>query len=80
MCSASPLLLQLLLHNPAEFPDFYGGKFPYFFVGRNRRVSVIVKPAMMTTSDDLRGYEPSRRRCYYPTERKLRYFQVKPSA
>lgn len=37
---------------------------------------MIIEPSAISFSDELRGYEPSERACFFPEERRLRYFQV----
>ncbi|KAK3911814.1 Pickpocket protein 28 [Frankliniella fusca] len=73
LCRGPVQGFKVLLHNPAEIPRI--GQ-QYFRAPLNQEVVVVVKPSMMTTSEGLREYEPSRRQCYFPYERHLRYFQV----
>ncbi|XP_034256548.1 pickpocket protein 28-like isoform X2 [Thrips palmi] len=73
LCRGPVQGFKVLLHNPAEIPRI--GQ-QYFRAPLNQEVVVVVKPSMMTTSDGLRDYEPSRRQCYFPSERHLRYFKV----
>ncbi|KAE8744812.1 hypothetical protein FOCC_FOCC008536 [Frankliniella occidentalis] len=73
LCRGPVQGFKVLLHNPAEVPRI---NQQYFRAPLNQEVVVVVKPSMMTTSDGLKDYEPSRRQCYLPTERQLRYFKV----
>lgn len=35
-----------------------------------------IKATQITTSDGLRGYEPSKRQCFFNSDRQLRFFKV----
>lgn len=41
-----------------------------------QQVVVRVRPKVILTSDELRNFEPNQRKCYYSTERKLRFFRI----
>lgn len=71
--SSLRLELQILLHNPAEVPRV--GQ-QYFRAALNQEVVVSIKPEMMTTSEGLKGYDPHKRNCYFPSERDLSFFKV----
>lgn len=60
------------MHHPAEVPRV-GSQ--YFRVPLNQEVVVSIKPDMMTTSEGLRGYDPYRRQCFFPSERYLAFYQ-----
>ncbi|GLV34809.1 pickpocket 26 [Carabus blaptoides fortunei] len=64
---------KILLHNPAETPRV---SQQYFRAPLNQEVIVAVQPDMMTTSDGLKDYHPSRRHCYFPNEKQLRFYKV----
>lgn len=64
---------KILLHTPGEIPQV---SKQYFRVPLNQEVVVSVKPNMITTSEGLRHYAPSRRQCFFNEERNLRYFEV----
>ncbi|XP_050294515.1 pickpocket protein 28-like isoform X2 [Anthonomus grandis grandis] len=64
---------KILLHNPAETPRV---SLQYFRAPLNQEVVVAIKPDMMTTSENLKSYEPHMRQCYFPTERNLAFFQT----
>ncbi|CAG9865181.1 unnamed protein product [Phyllotreta striolata] len=72
ICKGPVQGFKVLLHNPSELPRM---SRQYFRVPLNQEVVVSVKPDMMTTSSGLRGYNPHRRQCYFPTERYLSFFQ-----
>ncbi|KAG7312367.1 hypothetical protein JYU34_001855 [Plutella xylostella] len=73
LCKGPVQGFKILLHNPAELPRL---SQQYFRSPLSQEVVVAVKPKMMTTSEGLRPYDPTRRQCYFPTERYLRYFKV----
>lgn len=67
------LLLQVLLHNPTDFPNVVN---QYFRVPLDRDVVVGIKPNVMNTSTELRSYPPERRQCFFATERHLLHFSI----
>ncbi|XP_049875788.1 pickpocket protein 28 isoform X2 [Pectinophora gossypiella] len=73
LCKGPVQGFKILLHNPAELPRL---SQQYFRSPLSQEVVVAVKPKMMTTSDGLRPYDPSRRKCYFQNERYLQYFKV----
>nr|XP_049705408.1 pickpocket protein 28 isoform X1 [Helicoverpa armigera] len=73
LCRGPVQGFKILLHNPAELPRL---SQQYFRSPLSQEVVVAVKPKMMTTSSGLKPYEPTRRQCYFPTERYLQYFKV----
>lgn len=36
---------------------------------------VLIKPKLITTSDGLRSYEPDKRKCYFDSDRRLRFYK-----
>ncbi|ERL89696.1 hypothetical protein D910_07059, partial [Dendroctonus ponderosae] len=72
ICKGPVQGFKIHLHNPAETPRV---GMQYFRAPLNQEVVVAVKPDMMTTSDGLRDYDPHRRQCFFPKERRLAYFQ-----
>ncbi|XP_039295956.1 pickpocket protein 28-like isoform X2 [Nilaparvata lugens] len=73
LCSGFLKGFTVTLHNPAEIAPVSDR---YFDVPLNQKVSLAVKPNMMTTSSNLRNYSPERRQCYFAHERKLAFFKV----
>lgn len=47
----------------------------YFHTEFFEDVSIMVKPKVMTTSNELRNYKPKQRECFYHYERQLRFFK-----
>lgn len=72
ICKGPVQGFKILLHHPGEVPRV---STQYFRAPLNQEVIVNVKPDMMTTSDSLRDYDPHRRKCYFSTERELRFYQ-----
>jgi acid-sensing ion channel, other len=56
---------------PYEVPQL---KTSYFDLHLKHSLTSVVKPKMMTTSDELRDYSVSERKCYFSNERRLQYF------
>ncbi|KAM3965775.1 pickpocket protein 28 [Aphomia sociella] len=73
LCRGPVQGFKILLHNPAELPRL---SQQYFRSPLSQEVVVAVKPKMMTTSEGLRAYDPTRRQCYFPSERYLNYFKI----
>lgn len=63
---------QVAVHSPVEIPQMQ--QRTRCLLGEELLVNV--KPATISTSDDLRYYTPLQRRCFFPEERQLRYFRV----
>lgn len=40
------------------------------------QVDIYVKAKMITTSENLRGYKPNQRQCFFDSDRQLRYFKI----
>ena len=64
---------KILLHTPGEVPQV---SKHYFRVPLNQEVLVSIQPQMITTSEDLRDYDPNIRGCFFHSERKLQFFKV----
>ncbi|RZF48039.1 hypothetical protein LSTR_LSTR002105 [Laodelphax striatellus] len=66
------LLLEVVIHNPAETPTAYHA---IASAEKDSRTAIVVTPKLVLTSDDLKSWLPEERGCYYNHERKLRYFK-----
>lgn len=64
--------MRVSLHMPNRIPR---PSEVYFHVGLESLVSASVLPTMSYTSTDVKSFEPDVRNCYFPKERKLRYFK-----
>ncbi|XP_077285510.1 pickpocket protein 28-like [Arctopsyche grandis] len=73
LCRGPVQGFKVSLHTPVEMPQV---SQQYFRVPLNQEVIAAVKPNMITTSEGLKSYNPKRRQCYFPNERKLRYYKV----
>ncbi|KAM3957840.1 pickpocket protein 28-like [Aphomia sociella] len=63
----------IFLQHPGDHPQT---SQHYFAALPNRITSVGLKVNMITTADSLKDYSPKARQCYFPTERKLKYFKI----
>ncbi|KAF2887052.1 hypothetical protein ILUMI_19121, partial [Ignelater luminosus] len=63
----------VILHQPGDLPRFHER---YFWVSLDQVVSASVIPSMMTTSTELKHYDPQDRKCYFNHERRLRFFKI----
>ncbi|KAK3911817.1 Pickpocket protein 28 [Frankliniella fusca] len=61
-----------VLHGPAELPHMQHAT--RVLMGEETLMQIL--PATTSTSEDLRGFDPFRRGCYFPGERELRHFKV----
>lgn len=64
---------KVLIHNPSEVPRF---SMNFVRMPFDQDFLVAVKPKMITTSNDLRDYDPHQRGCYFDGEYQLRFFKV----
>ncbi|CAH0564375.1 unnamed protein product [Brassicogethes aeneus] len=70
-CKSSLQGFRVMLHTPTRVPLF---SQQYFRVPLNQEVVAAIQPNMITTSDSVKMYNPQRRKCYFPSERKLKFF------
>jgi hypothetical protein len=67
--------LSFIVHSPFELPgssdDYDTILFDYGY-----ELEVLITPEIIRTDEDLKSYDPHERGCFFPGERKLRYFQV----
>ncbi|CAH1100668.1 unnamed protein product [Psylliodes chrysocephalus] len=63
----------VLIHPPHTLPRL---KKQFFTVGFKQSVMASVRPNEMTTSDQVLQFDSSIRKCYFSTEKKLKYFKV----
>ncbi|KAF2895608.1 hypothetical protein ILUMI_10567, partial [Ignelater luminosus] len=61
------------VHHPADIPRVEEN---YFRLSLNEVVNAAIKPNMMTTNEKVYNYKPRDRQCYFPEEKKLRFFKV----
>lgn len=64
---------KIVLHMPTRVPIV---SQEYILVPFNRATTISIIPTMISTSDMLRSYKPSQRGCYFPDEKKLKYFKI----
>ena len=61
-----------MLHSPVRIPKL---KQEYFRVPLNQEVVAAVHPIMIMTSPAVQGFNVEKRECYFPSEKKLKYFR-----
>lgn len=73
------------LHNSSQYRNGFSiffkqpgetRTYPFYEFEILKRISILVKPKFVTTSEKLRSYSPSIRRCFFNSERKLRFYQI----
>lgn len=71
-CKETAEGFRLALHTPDETPrqasHFY--RIPF-----NAETLIAVQPRVMSTSDNLKQYPPKKRQCYFPGEKRLRFYK-----
>ncbi|KAI5638681.1 amiloride-sensitive sodium channel domain-containing protein [Phthorimaea operculella] len=63
----------IFIQHPADLPQ---SSRHYFAALPGQISSLAVKFSMLTADDALKGYDPEVRQCYFPGDRKLRYFRI----
>ncbi|KAF5277676.1 hypothetical protein FQA39_LY18445 [Lamprigera yunnana] len=72
-CSDALEGYKVTLHNPTQVPLV---SHDYFRVGLNQVATVSVKPVVVKTSNQLKRYRPTQRKCYFSEERQLLFFKM----
>jgi hypothetical protein len=67
--------LSFNVHSPFELPGSADDSETIMF-DFGYELEVLITPEIIRTDEDLKSYGPHARGCYFPGERKLRYFQV----
>lgn len=47
----------------------------HIYIEMNQVINVLIKPKIIITSEKLRNYSPKQRRCFFNSERRLRFFE-----
>jgi acid-sensing ion channel, other len=64
---------RLAFHTPDELPRFAS----YFLnIPFNVETSILIKPRVMSTSNNLKNYKPKERQCYFNGEKELKFFKA----
>ncbi|XP_018572876.1 pickpocket protein 28-like [Anoplophora glabripennis] len=63
----------IVLHTPHSIPQV---KQRYFQVPFDTSVIAVIQPKMMTTSEEVKKYDPIDRECYFTNERPLKFFKI----
>lgn len=64
---------RIFLHVPGEVPNMSRNVIQ---VAPSEIAEFSVKATLTTTSEGLRSYEPSRRQCFFSSDRQLRFFKI----
>ncbi|GBP43268.1 Pickpocket protein 28 [Eumeta japonica] len=62
---------KIILHHPMDSPRAK----PFYYIQGGQEGALSISFHMITTSEKLKSYAPHIRQCYFPAERKLRYFK-----
>ncbi|RZB38940.1 ASC domain containing protein [Asbolus verrucosus] len=63
---------KVVLHSAVRIPKL---KQEYFRLPLDQAVVVAVQPVMITTSEEVKSFDPEKRDCYFPSEISLKYFK-----
>ncbi|CAG9859505.1 unnamed protein product [Phyllotreta striolata] len=72
-CKKARTGFRVTLHLPSRVPR---PSQDYFQVPLNEIVLAAVRPELTTTDPDIEIYNPSRRECYFPDEKELKFFKL----
>uniref|UniRef100_A0A6P7FZG4 Pickpocket protein 28-like n=1 Tax=Diabrotica virgifera virgifera TaxID=50390 RepID=A0A6P7FZG4_DIAVI len=72
-CKQSLQGFRVSLHIPSRVPR---PSQEYFRVPLNEVVLAAIRPEMITTDSSVQLYNPYKRECFFPTEKKLKYFKL----
>ncbi|XP_068083962.1 pickpocket protein 28 [Anabrus simplex] len=64
---------KVVVHNPAVFPEV---EEVFIRVPSQRDVVVGIHPKIISTTEELRNYNPKLRQCYFDNERNLHFFNI----
>ncbi|KAJ3646105.1 hypothetical protein Zmor_023712 [Zophobas morio] len=73
LCRGSVEGYIILFHTPLRFPR---PSQQYIRIPYNRAVSTTITPTQIMTSDAVKNYPAQKRQCYFPREKKLKYFNI----
>ncbi|KAF7267710.1 hypothetical protein GWI33_019099 [Rhynchophorus ferrugineus] len=62
---------KVVLHSPHRFPTVHSH---YFRIPLKKSVSAAITPSVLTTSQDVGEYNVKKRKCYFQTDMKLKFF------
>lgn len=71
-CSGPTQGFKVIIHAPDDVPSLSRA---IVRVSLEKYVVIVVKPIMVTTSDDIAKYSPKKRNCFMDNERQLRFFK-----
>ncbi|XP_068914086.1 pickpocket protein 28-like isoform X2 [Tenebrio molitor] len=64
---------KVVLHSPVRMPRL---NQEYFRIPLDHAVVASVQPVVITTSQEVKTFDVAKRNCYFPSERKLKYFRT----
>nr|XP_015838365.1 PREDICTED: pickpocket protein 28-like [Tribolium castaneum] len=64
---------KVLLHTPIRLPR---PSQQFFQLPLDQRVVGAIHPIIITTSESVKKFPPEKRECYFPTDRKLKFFKI----
>ncbi|XP_068914084.1 pickpocket protein 28-like [Tenebrio molitor] len=64
---------KVVLHSPVRMPRL---NQEYFRIPLDHAVVASVQPVVITTSQEVKTFDVAKRDCYFPSERKLKYFRT----
>lgn len=73
LCRGSIQGFKVILHTPGQILKTLRHTFR---VPLSDAAEIWITPKLITTSDELRSYAPNERKCFFSTERRLRFFRM----
>ena len=64
---------RLSLHSPVEVPQV---SKQFYSVPLQKQTTIAVKPRMIYSSKDVKGYDPASRQCFFNNEKSLKFFKT----
>lgn len=73
LCRGAIQGFKVILHTPGQILKTLRHTFR---VPLSEEAEIWITPKLITTSDELRSYTPDERKCFFSTERQLRFFRM----
>lgn len=72
-CSRTGIGFKLMVHAPYEFPVI---RHRYYEISNDGSTDIFIKPKVILPTADLDTYGLSERKCFFQSERKLKFFKI----
>lgn len=72
-CTGATPGFRMILHAPYELPN---SNHRHIVISNNRSTNILIKPKIIRPSSNLDVCSPDERKCFFQSERKLKYFKI----